>query len=194
MKALSRRLAVLLGLLLAGALLLITRAPWLHAAVPDLAGGTTAVDVAGSQAAPLAAAAGLVALASAAVTSLSSRVVRLLSGPLLVIAGIAGAAAAIGVRMDPAAHAASAISGTTGVSGSGAEVGVTSWPLVAVAPALGLVVLGLGILVAGRAWVRTARYQRDASTTSPRSDPREDPSAAWDALSRGEDPTGTSHR
>lgn len=189
MTRVSRRLAVLLGLLVSGALLLTTRAAWAHASVPDLAGGTTAVAVTGAQAAPLVVASGVVALAAAAVTSLSSRAVRLVTGPLLILAGVVAAAGAIGASRDPSSAAAAAISDATGVGGTGAAVTATAWPLAAVAAATVLAVLGLAILVAGRTWVSAARYQRDASAAAPR-DPREDPSAAWDALSRGEDPTG----
>jgi Tryptophan-associated transmembrane protein (Trp_oprn_chp) len=43
------------------------------------------------------------------------------------------------------------------------------------------------VLLAGRSWPVGTKY-RSAAIAAP-SDPRRDPAAAWDALSRGEDPS-----
>ncbi|SLM94327.1 Trp biosynthesis-associated membrane protein [Brachybacterium nesterenkovii] len=210
---LTRRSAVLAGLVLAGALLLLTRAPWMHARVSDLVGGTTAVDVSGAEAAPLVVAAALVALAASAVVAISSRAVRFVSGPLLVAAGIAAALGALAVRTDPEGHARSAIAEATGVSGAEAELSGTLWPLLALLPCAGLALLGAMVLVAGRTWVGSTRYAREgtapaggasavqgsvadegAVATAPVPPASEDPAALWDALSRGEDPTAGPRR
>lgn len=210
---LTRRSAVLAGLVLAGALLLLTRAPWMHARVSDLVGGTTAVDVSGAEAAPLVVAAALVALAASAIVAISSRAVRFVSGPLLVAAGIAAALGALAVRTDPEGHARSAIAEATGVSGAEAELSGTLWPLLALLPCAGLALLGAMVLVAGRTWVGSTRYAREgtapaggasavqgsvadegAVATAPVPPASEDPAALWDALSRGEDPTAGPRR
>lgn len=210
---LTRRSAVLAGLVLAGALLLLTRAPWMHARVSDLVGGTTAVDVSGAEAAPLVVAAALVALAASAVVAISSRAVRFVSGPLLVAAGIAAALGALAVRTDPEGHARSAIAEATGVSGAEAELSGTLWPLLALLPCAGLALLGAMVLVAGRTWVGSTRYAREgtapaggasavqgsvadegAVATAPVPPASENPAALWDALSRGEDPTAGPRR
>lgn len=210
---LTRRSAVLAGLVLAGALLLLTRAPWMHARVSDLVGGTTAVDVSGAEAAPLVVAAALVALAASAVVAISSRAVRFVSGPLLVAAGIAAALGALAVRTDPEGHARSAIAEATGVSGAEAELSGTLWPLLALLPCAGLALLGAMVLVAGRTWVGSTRYAREvtahaagasavqgsvadegAVATAPVPPASEGPAALWDALSRGEDPTAGPRR
>ncbi len=210
---LTRRSAVLAGLVLAGALLLLTRAPWMHARVSDLVGGTTAVDVSGAEAAPLVVAAALVALAASAVVAISSRAVRFVSGPLLVAAGIAAALGALAVRTDPEGHARGAIAEATGVSGAEAELSGTLWPLLALLPCAGLALLGAMVLVAGRTWVGSTRYAREgtasaagasavqgsvadegAVATAPVPPASEDPAALWDALSRGEDPTAGPRR
>lgn len=206
-RGVPRRSAVLAGLVLAGSLFLTTRATWMHARVPDLVGGTTDVDVSGAEAAPMVVAAALVALAAAAVVAISSRAVRFVSGPLLVAAGMAATIGALAVRSDPAGHARSAIAAATGVSGAGAELSGTVWPLIALAPAIGLAALGVVVLVAGRAWSRSARYDREAVPGAARGAdlrPRaaeaadaaapDDPAALWDALSRGDDPTAGPRR
>ncbi len=192
----SRRLAVLAGIVVSGALFLVSRAAWLHASVPDLAGGASEVDVTGGDAAPAVVALAVVAIAGSLVTAISSRHVRLVTGPLLALAGIGAGIGATRVLLDPAAHATSAIAEATGVSGSGETVTLTPWPLVALAPAVVLVVLGVVVLVAGRAWTRTARFDRAGATPDAAAvaedtgiDPRADPAKAWDALTRGEDPT-----
>lgn len=249
-----RRDAVLGGLVIAGALFGTTRAPWLHASVPDLAGGSTAVAVGGDQAAPAVVALAVVALATSLATAISSSLVRFVTGPVLVLCGLGAGASALLVRTEPDAHATSAVAAATGLLGSGAQVTLTPWSLVALAPSALLVVLGVLVLWRGRGWQRSRRYDRDArpagsaraaeastatatgrpgsgtptqgpgSVSAPADhlpgeavdpdsapdrasahdavpdddadgaaeadeDLLEDPSAAWDALSRGEDPT-----
>lgn len=198
---LRRRDAVLAGLIVAGALFGITRAAWLHASVPDLAGGSTAVAVGGDQAAPAVVALAVVALATSLAMAISSSVVRFVTGPVLVVCGLGAAASALLVRADPEGHATSAVVASTGLLGSGAEVTVTPWSLVALVPSVLLVALGVLVLWRGRGWRRSRRYDRDAgphgsapsaAVGAPADTPEhpfDDPSAAWDALSRGEDPT-----
>lgn len=196
-----RRDAVLGGVLLGGALFGTTRATWLHATVPDLAGGTSSVVVGGDQAAPAVVALAVVGIATSLAMAISSPVVRYVTGPVLVLCGLGAAVGALLVQADPPSHVSGAVADSTGLLGATAAVTLTPWPLISLVPAALLAVLGILVVWRGSGWRRTARYDRDArpqsavtatgTATADRAglDPLEDPSAAWDALTRGEDPS-----
>jgi hypothetical protein len=174
---LSRRVVVLGGLIAAGALAGVTRTTWVEATAPDLSGTPQAIAVGGGDAAPAVLALALAALAAALATSLSSRWVRFLTGPVLIVAGLGAGLAALGPARTPEEAAL------------GAEVSATatSWPLLALVPALAVVLTGVIVLVVGGSWPVGGRYRSAAVTVA--ADPAEDPAAAWDALTRGEDPS-----
>lgn len=196
-----RRDAVLGGVLLGGALFGTTRATWLHATVPDLAGGTSSVVVGGDQAAPAVVALAVVGIATSLAMAISSPVVRFVTGPVLVLCGLGAAVGALLVQADPPSHVSGAVADSTGLLGATAAVTLTPWPLISLVPAALLAVLGILVVWRGSGWRRTARYDRDARPQSAVTatgaatadgaglDPLEDPSAAWDALTRGEDPS-----
>ena len=183
----SRRAAVLGGLVAAGALAGTTRATWVQATAPDLAGTAQNVAVGGADAAPAVLALALAALAAALATSLSSRWVRFLTGPVLIAAGLGAGLASLPPLRDPAAAAGSAVAESTGVVGAEVAADATSWPLIALVPALAVIATGVIVLIAGGSWPVGSRYRSAAVTTA--ADPAEDPAAAWDALTRGEDPS-----
>ena len=183
----SRRAAVLGGLVAAGALAGTTRATWVQATAPDLAGTAQDVAVGGADAAPAVLALALAALAAALATSLSSRWVRFLTGPVLIAAGLGAGLASLPPLRDPAAAAGSAVAESTGVVGAEVAADATSWPLIALVPALAVIATGVIVLIAGGSWPVGSRYRSAAVTTA--ADPAEDPAAAWDALTRGEDPS-----
>lgn len=184
---LSRRTTVLTGLVAAGLLAATTRTTWVQATAPDLAGTAQEVAVKGADAAPAVLALALAALAAAAATSLSSRWVRFLTGPVLIAAGVGAGLSSLAPLRDPAAAAGSAVAETTGVVGAQVSADATSWPLLALVPALAVVAVGAIVLIVGGSWPVGSRYRSAAVTTA--ADPAEDPAAAWDALTRGEDPS-----
>lgn len=184
----SRRTAVLLGLLLSAALAGLGRTTWVRASAVDLSGSPRELAVLGADAAPAVVALALVGLAASLATSLSSAWIRLVTGPVLALVGIGSAAAALRVRADALAASRGSIARSVGVIGGEASAQATAWPLAVLLPALGLVVLGLLVLRQGGRWRRTSRHRRAAA--GPVSlDPREDPAGAWDALTLGEDPS-----
>lgn len=191
MKAPSRRLMVLAGIALAGALAGTSRAVWAQAIGPDLTGTYQAVDVTGGSAAPAVLALAVVGLAASLATALSSRWVRLITGPVLILSGLGAAASAVLAYGDPVEASRSSIVGATGIAGAAVQAEATLWPLLAALPALGLVGVGLVVLTVGGRWSSNQRYRRvDRSGSADRAaNPLDDPAAAWDALSRGEDPT-----
>src|SRR5699024_3237687 len=129
----------------------------------------------------------LAAPAAPLVTSLPSAWLRFVTGPVLVLAGGGAGLAALGVLRDPEAASGSAVATATGVLGAGLEAGTTAWPLLTLAPALAVAAVGVLVLLAGGSWPRRDRYRSAAVPAA--ADPSEDPAAAWDALTRGEDPS-----
>ena len=112
---------------------------------------------------------------------------RFVTGPVLIVAGLGAAWSSFAVTLDPQGAAAGAVTEATGVVGSQVDAAATTWPLLAILPALVLCAIGVVVLLVGGRWPRGTRY-RSAAVAAP-SDPAEDPAAAWDALTRGEDPS-----
>ncbi len=183
---LTRRGAVLLGVIAAAALAGTTRAVWIRAVAPDLTGTVQTVETVGTQAAPALLALALVALAAALATSLSGRWVRFVTGPVLIAAGIGSGFAIGAVLTDPESAARSAVAQRTGVAGGDLVAHLEVWPWLALVPCVLVIAVGVLVLVRGGAWVVSSRWSRG---TEPVTDPQDDPAAVWDALSRGEDPT-----
>lgn len=183
----ARRTVVLLGIAAAAALAGSTRPVWLTASAPDLTGNLQQVPVTGAEAAPAVMALALVALAAALLTSLSAAWLRLLTGPVLTLAGLGAALSALGAYREPAEASRSAVTSATGVAGTAVEASSTVWPLLSLAPAALVLAIGVLMLAVGGRWPRRTRYRSAAVVAT--ADPADDPAAAWDALSRGEDPT-----
>jgi len=190
----ERGLLLLLGL--AGAVVaLAAGAPtWVSGRVAATAGPTTVL-ADGRTAAPLATALGLVALAAVVATTIGRRVARALAALALLLGGIGIVVASVVAATAPAdalSGPARAVSGrsTAAVTGS---PDVAPWPWVSAAGGLLVGVAGLGVLARGRAWATSQRHERDADEAPAGArvpvSPAEDPAAAWDSLTHGEDPT-----
>jgi hypothetical protein len=103
------------------------------------------------------------------------------------LSGVLTVVSAALVITDPGESARTAVAAATGVETLVTPVTLSPWPTVAVAVGL-LVVAAAGWLAAtsGR-WARpSARHDRDAAAGPVAPD---DDRAAWDALTRGQDPT-----
>lgn len=183
----SRRATVLAGTAAAALLAGATRTVWIEALAPDLAGTAQQVMVTGSDAAPAVLALALVAIAASLATGLSSRWLRFLTGPVLVATGAGSAIAALGAVQSPELAARSAVASATGVLGGDVLAETTAWPWITLAPALAVAALGVVVLMVGGRWPVGTRYRSAAVAAT--ADPGQDPAAAWDALSRGEDPS-----
>lgn len=183
----SRRATVLAGTAASVALAGATRTTWIDATAPDLTGTVQPVSVLGADTAPAVLALALVAIAASLATSLSSAWVRFLTGPVLLLTGGGAAVSALGVLRAPEDAAGAAVTSATAVAGSAVSAEPTAWPLLALVPALLVALLGVLVLLAGGGWPRRTRYRSPAVAVS--ADPSEDPAAAWDALTRGEDPS-----
>jgi uncharacterized membrane protein (TIGR02234 family) len=180
---------------------------WVEATADDAVLGTTPVAVTGGTAAGSVAAAALLAGAAVLGGLVGSRPVRVTAALFLVLAGVIGGWATLGVVLDPVGTADAAASERTAVTGAGAgivgEASVTVWAWLALL-ACGLVtVCGLLALVtllrprtSGErgAPVRTGRRGlRDGPPGGLRSGPV-GAETAWERLSRGEDPTEPADR
>lgn len=189
--------AVLATLVCAIGLFAASAATWIHATVETTLQPIT-VDVAGSDAAPAVTALGLVAGAAAVASTLAGRVLRTIVGVVVSLSGIGAIFAVLAVTGDPQNAARGTVGTQTGAVGTGGEFALTVFPWLAVAAAAGLILCGLWlVLVARNARRKTGqRYDRDALAGHKAASAEEkvttehsDDIDAWDAFTRGEDPT-----
>lgn len=186
---LSRRSAVLAALLVSVALAATSRATWLTALAPDITGHAQSIPVTGQQAQGALLPLALVAGAAAIATSLGGRWVRWVTGGVLASSGIGVVLAILAVVQDPASAARAEVARVTGIAGGAVTAHLAAWPWIALAPGVLLVLLGAAVLMLGGRWRTSRRYTAIGAVHA--ADPVEDPSAAWEALSRGADPTLT---
>jgi uncharacterized membrane protein (TIGR02234 family) len=199
MTAGRERLGVLvLGGVGAAVALLTAGRTWLTVMVSDPLVGSGRIHADGRSVAGVVPAAALVGLAAVVAAVTLRRLGRFVAGVLLVVAGGAVGAAAVSVLLHPRSAAAGAVGAATGQAGSSrgvASAGVAPWPWVAVFAAVLLVLAGAVTVVRGRRWSGlSGRYDAPVAGEPAGDQPAgsaDDVAAdAWDAVSRGEDPTG----
>jgi uncharacterized membrane protein (TIGR02234 family) len=188
-----------LGVVGAGLAFLTATRPWLDVTVRDPLTGSGRLHPDGRDVASLVPAAALVALAASAAAVTMRRVGRQVAGLLLVAAGAAIASAAVNVLADPRGAAAETARLATGRTGdlSGVTATAAVWVVLAVVAGVPVVLAGALTILRGRRWSGlSARYDAPGpqaapgeAAATPIADPSEDPAQAWDALSRGDDPT-----
>lgn len=182
-----RRPVVVIGsLVVAGLLIFIARMVWMRGSTTDATGAVITRDMTGIQVAPGVLACAFVALAAGLALTMNSRTIRAVTAVILAGAGLGATIAAGGTWSDPATTMANLLAQDTGVRGGAVEAEVTFWPLIALVPSVALVVLGVLAVMSQARWAGgSSRFARDRSAQL--ADPHDDPAAAWDALSRGED-------
>jgi uncharacterized membrane protein (TIGR02234 family) len=154
--------------------------------------------------APSVRALGLVVLAAApALLAVRGRS-RVAVGVVLLLAGLGAAWTSVGAVLDPVA----ALPAGAVPDGTTADVAVTARPYLALAAAVGTVLVGALVVARGGRWPALGRrYEAPAAQAEGRAadaatpaepvattDPPAaavDGASAWEALDRGEDPTGT---
>lgn len=157
-------------------------------------GGQLEISVTGSAISGLPGGLALVALAAAVAVFAVRGVGRLVVGALVVLSGLGAAAAAVAGASDSTALDAEAARKLALVSAQAEQVGHTAWPWVALIGGLLLAAAGLLTVRSGRDWpAMGARY--DAPTRRVKARERAaratgTPADLWQALDRGEDPTG----
>ncbi|AEE45932.1 Trp biosynthesis-associated membrane protein [Cellulomonas fimi] len=158
---------------------------WLTARGTTALRGTVELPVAGTQVAPGIVGAAVVLLAAAAAVALVGRAGRWLVAVVTAAAGVLVGASAVAVLADPRAAALPVVTTQTGVGRVVGAVEVTLWPWAATAVGVA-VVLSAGWLVrTSRTWHAPSRRHE----ATPAAEGPVDERGAWDALSRGDDPT-----
>jgi uncharacterized membrane protein (TIGR02234 family) len=184
---------ILVGVLLAGVGLLTWTQPWFRVVVESPQGGrldlTAAGDVAGSPVSALS----LAALALVGALTIAGRVFRVVLGLLQVALGASIAVTAGTALADPVRAAGSVVTDATGVDGQDSlralvsSTSATPWPWLALVVGVLAALLGVAIVVTSGAWPQAGR--KYTATRLVPADPTSDPSATWDSLSVGDDPT-----
>jgi hypothetical protein len=208
------RTRTVLALLVLGALTFGTGSPtWVTTTVATALEPEVAVAAAGTSAAPGVGAGALVLLAAGIACALTGRVARYVALLVAAAAGVLVVVSTLVVVGDPLPAATAAASATSGVTELTSPVTLTAWPWAAVATGVLAVVVAVWGAVAARGWTATSgRHERadaaasgsatadapapgatrtsaaDGTAVGP--DDEIDPHDAWDALSRGDDPTG----
>lgn len=178
------------GALGAAAALMAAPQPWAWASVGAGAGtAQVLVTASGTQLAPAVSGLGLVGLAGAAAVVAVSAWARLATGVVLAGAGAGIAWSCLALLSDPAAalgsHSARLPAGVTLGPGAAAT---SAWPWLALTGGVLLALTGLFVTVRGRRWPgMSQRYQAPGAALPGH---QRDPRAVWEALDRGEDPTG----
>ncbi|GAB2478092.1 hypothetical protein GCM10027063_19320 [Promicromonospora xylanilytica] len=212
------RTRTVLALLVLGALTFGTGSPtWVTTTVATALEPEVAVTAAGTSAAPGVGAGALVLLAAGIACALTGRVARYIALVVAAAAGVLVVTSTLVVVSDPVPAATAAASATSGVTELTSPVTLTLWPWAALVTGVLAVVVALWAAAAARGWAATSgRHERtdpsatppgtatpatDASPAEPPAgevvapepgsdDDQIDPHDAWDALSRGDDPTG----
>lgn len=76
-----------------------------------------------------------------------------------------------------------------GLTAAVSSTATTNLPIFGIIAGLAAGTLAVWVLLRSGSWQTTARFEADASETGAEDDEYLDPTRAWDALSRGEDPS-----
>jgi hypothetical protein len=188
-----------------GGLTLATASPtWVSTTVSTALEPTVDVAVTGTTAAPAVGAAALVVVAGGVALAIAGRVARWVALVVVALAGALAAVSAAAVLLDPLPAATSGASQVAGVTDLTSPVAVAAWPWLTVALGAAAVVVAALAAAGAPAWGATSgRHERaDAApgADAPGAGPtgarggtdvpgQHDPHDAWDALSRGTDPS-----
>lgn len=190
-----RRRIVLVALLAAALAFAATTAAWVRAEVPTVI-ETVEISVSGAQASPVVQAASLAAAASALAIAIGRRWGARIGAVVVSCCGLAvvvGSLTVPGRAHDVAAAAAVEVGGVREIAG---EAAVTAAPYLTAVVGVALLAAGVLALVSAGSWQAAGqRYDRGAAAGPPR--PRNEAERAiadWDALERGDDPSGRQHR
>jgi uncharacterized membrane protein (TIGR02234 family) len=200
----SRLGSALGGVAGAGLLVAVSGRPWVTRVLTDVP-GVPKVSASGDGIVPAVPALALVAGAAAVALLVTGRLGRYLAAAVLLLAGAGAGAAVLWVLAVPGEAAAAAVSAASGRSGgiAGPPAAVTAWVWVALAAAALLVAAGgVAVLRAPRWAAPGRRFETPVAAAEDRTRSaagggvpgavrgQGDSIGAWDALSRGEDPTG----
>ncbi|PFG33302.1 tryptophan-associated transmembrane protein [Sanguibacter antarcticus] len=178
---------MVLLLLVLGAASLASAAPvWLRSSGATALAERVDVTVTGTSAAPGVSAAALVVIAAALALGLVGRVGRWFALAVVWLAGLVAGGSALAVIRSPADAARTAVAEATGIVAPPDTVDVTIFPYLTMVLALALLAAVVREVVAPVDWSRQARR---FDSPQKQAGPPDDEQEAWDALTRGTDPT-----
>ena len=188
----GRRRTVLAGVALGVAVLAVTGTVWVRATATSAIDAEVPVAVTGAVVAPGVSAGGLVVLAAAAALALGGRWGRRLAAGGVALGGALVVAGSFGALADPGRAARAAAQAAVGVDALGVPATLTAMPWLALVLGATAVALGLWTMVVAGGWADAPRRHEGGggpdvhAFPAAESLPEHD---AWDALSRGDDPT-----
>ncbi len=193
----SRPLVVVLGLAVAGIVMLSWTQTWFTLRLDADAAVTPTVVADGAAAVPQFTALAIALLALFLAMTIAGRVVRVVLAGIEILLGLGIVVSGVSALSDPVSAARGAVGEVAGVSDLGAvrrivtSVDVTAWPAVGIAGGVLAVLLGGVVLVVQRSWPGPSRkYAATPTATAPTSAPvQRDAIVDWDDLSAGLDPT-----
>ncbi|WP_194917028.1 TIGR02234 family membrane protein [Catenulispora rubra] len=165
--------------------------PW-ATGVAGVAPNTLKVTASGDDLSAGVTALGLTALAGALALFATQRLARRLVGVLLIAAGVGVAVYAFGEH--GASHASRVLADKAAAKGYATrsmDAHMASWWILATVGGVLVVLAGVAAVVRGATWPgMSSRYENAASKTAARAADTGTAKDLWDALDRGEDPTG----
>lgn len=198
----ARRLkswSLLLGILFSGAALLAWSQPWFVATLGGASATHPPIPAGGDVAAPALAALALAGLAGIGAMAISGPFFRIILALLEALVGGCIALSAVLALLAPVAAVEPLVTTATGIAGHEAvsalveAVPATAWPFAALCAGVLLALLGIAVIVTGRAWPGSSRKYQPVRFEAADSDvPQATTDHAvsdWDALSGGADPT-----
>ncbi|WIE60022.1 Trp biosynthesis-associated membrane protein [Curtobacterium sp. MCLR17_032] len=208
----SRPLVVVIGLLVAGLVMLSWTQTWFTVHLDHTAAVVKTVDADGATVVPQYTAVAIASLALFLAMTIAGRVVRVVLAVVQVLLGVAVVVSGVTALSDPVAAARSAIGSVAGVSDLGAVrrvvtgVDVSLWPVVGIIGGVLAALLGVAVLFLQRSWPGPSRKYGDAATPGAataagvaggpasgadavRRPVVRDAVVDWDDLSAGVDPT-----
>ena len=179
----GRGRAILVVLVTAGVVFAVAAPAWVRAVGSTALVAHVPVAISGTRASTAVGAAALVLLAAGGALSLVGRAGRWVVAVVVIAAGILVAGSALAVIVDPIPVATAAVAEQTGAGALSGAVRLTVFPYLATV--VGVVVVAVGGFVArvSGAWATSARHDVTAAAAP------DDDQSAWDALTRGDDPT-----
>ncbi|ROS73249.1 putative membrane protein (TIGR02234 family) [Curtobacterium sp. PhB130] len=193
----SRPLVVVIGLAVAGIVMLSWTQTWFTVHLDTSAAVTSTVVADGSKAVPQFTALAIASLALFLAMTIAGKVVRIVLAAIEILLGLGIVVSGITALRDPVGAAKGAIGDVAGVSDLAAvrrivtSVDVSAWPAVGIAGGVLAVLLGVVVLVVQRSWPGPSRkYAANPAGTAPKAAPvQRDAIVDWDDLSAGVDPT-----
>lgn len=193
-----RTASILSGLVLAAVALIGWSQSWFVVTLTGSFDGHPALEVGGDVGAPAVAALALASAAGLAAMAIAGPFFRSVLAVLQVLLGASVALSAALAFAAPVSAVGSTVTEATGLEGTDAvspligSLSVTAWPFVVLIAGVLLAILGVGILITGRAWPGSGRRYEPVrfEPANPAEASAGDAAvSSWDELSGGSDPT-----